>query len=372
MKRPKRRRTFLKASGAITIWAAGGQVWRAFGQGLPEVGEGPAFELWRTWRRDSREGPLALVHAAILSANAFNTQPWLFRIGDSKIELYADISRNLGAFDPYLREMFFSLGCALENLCLAAPPNGFKVSLSLIPGEIVAPTSNPKPELAARVELFKGPRMSSELFDAIPHRHTNRNAFDVARTVSPKFIDILANIAGKDEDVRLFLYTAEAERKAITEIIWEASTRLFSDPNVQRGTNPWYRATIEQLQRFRDGAYVGDSDLKSYVDQMMSGRLFGLIAVRERYDRPQTIRAGRVWQRAHLLATAHGLAARPANGAVEIIDHERQLNLEPQTAAKLARLTSDASWQPTFMFYMGHPTIPARASARRSMKDVLL
>ena len=235
-----RRRTFLKASGAITIWAAGGQVWRAFGQGLPEVGEGPAFELWRTWRRDSREGPLALVHAAILSANAFNTQPWLFRIGDSKIELYADISRNLGAFDPYLREMFFSLGCALENLCLAAPPNGFKVSLSLIPGELVAPTSNPKPELAARVELFKGPRMSSELFDAIPHRHTNRNAFDVARTVSPKFIDILANIAGKDEDVRLFLYTAEAERKAITEIIWEASTRLFSDPNVQRGTNPWY------------------------------------------------------------------------------------------------------------------------------------
>jgi len=37
---------------------------------------------------------------------------------------------------------------------------------------------------------------------------------------------------------------------------------------------------------------------------MMTGPLFGLIAVRDRYDRPQTIRAGRLWRRTHLVATA--------------------------------------------------------------------
>jgi hypothetical protein len=367
-----KRRTFLKGVGAVTILAAGGRVWRAFGQAEPEFGEGPAFELWRSWRRDSRHGPLALVHAAILGANAFNTQPWLFRVSDSRIDVYADTRRNLGAFDPYLREMFFSLGCAIENLCLAAPPNGLEASPSLIPGALAPPTANLKPDLAARIELTRRPRSSSELFEAIPHRHTNRNAFDGSREVSPKFIDTLAGLAGKDSDVRLFLHTTETDRKAITEIIWDSSKRLFADPAVQQGTKPWYRATIDQVQKLRDGAYVGDSDLKSYVDLMMSGRLFGLLAVRDRYDRPQTIRAGRVWQRAHLLATARGLAARPANGAVEIIDHERQMNLEPLTAPKLARLTGDASWQPTFMFYMGHPTVPARASARRSMDEVIL
>ena len=105
---------------------------------------------------------------------------------------------------------------------------------------------------------------------------------------------------------------------------------------------------------------------------MMSGRLFGLIAVRDRYDRPQTIRAGRVWQRAHLLATARDLAARPANGAVEIIDHEKRLHLEPKTSARLAQFTADISWQPTFMFYMDYPTRPAAASARRIVHDVLI
>ena len=73
----------------------------------------------------------------------------------------------------------------------------------------------------------------------------------------------------------------------------------------------------------------------------MSGRVFGLIAVRDRYDRPETIRAGRIWQRAHLLATARGLAARPANAAVEVIDNERRLNLEPKTSARLAQFTGD-------------------------------
>jgi len=66
------------------------------------------------------------------------------------------------------------------------------------------------------------------------------------------------------------------------------------------------------------------------------------------------------------------LAARPANGAVEIIDHEQRLQLEPKTTAKLAQFTRDASWQPTFMFYMGYATIPAVASARRSIQDVLI
>ena len=99
-----KRRNFLKGAGVVTILVAGGQIWRVYGQAAPEVGEGPAFEQWRDWEKETREGPLALVHAAILSSNAFNTQPWLFKVNSSRIEAYADTKRNLGAFDPYLRE----------------------------------------------------------------------------------------------------------------------------------------------------------------------------------------------------------------------------------------------------------------------------
>jgi hypothetical protein len=33
--------------------------------------------------------PLALVSAAILAANPHNTQPWLFQVSDSRIDLIA-------------------------------------------------------------------------------------------------------------------------------------------------------------------------------------------------------------------------------------------------------------------------------------------
>lgn len=374
-----KRRDFLKGAGAVTILVAGGQVWRVYAQDTSEFGEGPAFEPWREWGQESTEGTLALVHAAILSANAFNTQPWLFQVSESKIEIYADAKRNLGAFDPYLREMFFSLGCALENLCLAAPPNGFQTTVSFPPGKLEPIPANPKPELAARIRLSKVSPKADELFDAIPHRHTNRSPFDVNKEIPLDFVKSLAHVVSDDKDLRVFLYDQESKRKEIVDIIWDTSRRLVSDPAVSAGTKPWYRMDMEQVLKFRDGTYVGAQDPRSagpapmsYPDLMMTGRLFGIIAVRDRYDRPQTTRAGRIWQRAHLFATARGLAARPANGAVEIIDHERQLNLEPQTLTKLAQLTGDASWQPTFMFYMGYATVPALASARRSVQSVLL
>ena len=238
--------------------------------------------------------------------------------------------------------MFFSIGCALENLLLTARANGLEAKVTLLPGKLALPSREPKPELAVRIELSPGSRVASELFDAIPHRHTNRSIFDASRQIPGEFIHSITSVVHDDDKgIRLFLFVSEGDRKRIADAIWDASQSFIADPAVRRSTQPWYRSNVEQVQKFRDGAYIGDPDPASYVDSMMSGRVFGLIAVRDRYDRPETIRAGRIWQRAHLLATARGLAARPANAAVEVIDNERRLNLEPKTSARLAQFTGD-------------------------------
>lgn len=104
----------------------------------------------------------------------------------------------------------------------------------------------------------------------------------------------------------------------------------------------------------------------------MTGRLLGAIAVRDRYERSQNVSAGRIWQRAHLLATAHGLAARPANQAAELVDQERLHNKVPRAAAALAALTDDSAWQPTLIFYIRYATHEAHATVRRSVQDVLI
>jgi len=94
------RRSFLKGAGVITVVVMGGGVWRAYDQGVFSVGEGPAYEPWKDWRKDSNDGALALVRAAILAASPHNTQPWLFKVTSSSIELYIDTNRNTGPLIP--------------------------------------------------------------------------------------------------------------------------------------------------------------------------------------------------------------------------------------------------------------------------------
>ena len=105
---------------------------------------------------------------------------------------------------------------------------------------------------------------------------------------------------------------------------------------------------------------------------MLRAPLMGIITVRDRYDQENCLRAGRIWQRAHLLATARGFAGRPCNEAVEMIDYEKAHGEPAQRAQLLGELLGDTAWQPTFVFYMGYPTLTARASPRRPVENVVL
>lgn len=86
---------------------------------------------------------------------------------------HADIRRNLGASDPYLREMHFSFGCVSENLLLASATNDYKASLPLEPDKLGRTPAKREPVLIRRVELSASETVGSKLYDAIPHRHTN-------------------------------------------------------------------------------------------------------------------------------------------------------------------------------------------------------
>lgn len=159
----------------------------------------------------------------------------------------------------------------------------------------------------------------------------------------------------------------------------------------------WGRGRWSDVQKFRDGLTIDAAGLpplmaavakimprlpaertyRYWVEQTRDVHatktpLFGLIAVRDRYDQQQNLRAGRIWQRMHLWATARGLAAQPINQAVEVVDRERTLDKEPREVGLLAELTGDAAWRPTFMFRMGYPVRPAPPSPRRLVQDMLV
>jgi nitroreductase len=391
------RRPFLKGVGVVTVVVVGGGVWRAYDQGVFSSGQGPAYEPWKDWRNNSSDGALALVRAAILAASPHNTQPWLFKVTNSSIELNIDTKRNVGALDPYLREEHIGMGCALENLMLAAAANGYAATVTLLPGKLGPIPAEPKPELLARVELASGKHEETELYDAIPGRHTNRTTYSPQKPIPSQFVDTLSRLASDEPDVKIFLFTADADRKKIVEISSAANSEIYSDPDVKRGSDQWIPINWGEVQKFHDGLTIDAFGLppiatgvakmmplwilrraatrgakNDYSDLMLSAPLIGIIAVHDRYDREHCLRAGRIWQRAHLLATARGLAGRPCNESVEMIDHEKALGKPALRASLLGEVLGDATWQPTFVFYMGYPKWTAHASPRRSIESVIL
>jgi nitroreductase len=383
------RRAFLKGAGAAAALSAGGGCWYAYDRGVFSAGEGPAYQPWTDWRGNS-EGAMALVHAAILAASPHNTQPWLFRVGDSFIELYIDPKRNVGALDPFLREEHLGMGCALENLLLAARANGYTATTTLMPGGLDAAPAELRPELVARVDLAPGTREQSELYNAIPLRHTNRSLYQRHRPVPAGVVSRLSGLPNEDESVRIFLFTGEAERQRIARVSSAASSALYSDPHVAAASEQWVRLQWNEVQEYRDGLTIdafglspvaavfaktmptellnriaSKSQNNGYAERMIAAPLIGFICVRDRYDRAQCLQAGRVWQRAHLFATARGIAARPCNEAVEMVDHERMQGRAANCLSHLTEITGDSSWQPTFLFLMGYGTETALPSPRR-------
>jgi nitroreductase len=391
------RRSFLKGAGVVTVAVVGGVVWRAYDQGAFSVGEGPAYQPWKDWRTDSQSGPLALVRAAILAASPHNTQPWLFKITNSSIELYLDPKRNVGALDAYLREEHIGMGCALQNLQLAAAANGYQPMVTTLPGKLSLIPADPAPKLLARVDLVPGKPEESELYDAIPHRHTNRSPYIPQKPLPPDFVDALYRLTRDEADVKLFLFTAEADRRKLAAITSASNDVIYSDPEVERGSGRWIRSRWSGVQKFRDGLSIDAFGLPplatavfktmplwldrwivshgprdGYSKLMLRASLMGIITVRDRYDQENCLRAGRIWQCAHLLATAHGVAGRPCNEAVEMIDYERAHERPALRTAQLGELIGEPAWQPTFVFYMGYPTLTAAASPRRPVQYVVL
>src|ERR1700694_3116342 len=177
------RRRLLQTAGGACVVLVAGTLYRAYDQGVFNTGQGSAYGAWREWDTEAGGVPLALVRAAVLATNAHNTQPWLFHVSSDRIDLYAVLNRNIGTIDSLRREMYISLGCALENLTLAAAAHGWTPTVLLM----ADPTDQ---TLAARVDLPPDQSPVSPLYAEIPARPTTRPAY-TARVMAPEALQAL-------------------------------------------------------------------------------------------------------------------------------------------------------------------------------------
>jgi len=388
------RRTFLQGV-ASTAAVGGGAVWYTYYNGVFGAEEGSAYSAWAPPAVEDGPQLLGLVRSAILASSPHNTQPWRFRVGAQFVELYLQPARSVKGLDPYLREAHIGMGCALENLCLASAARGYSARVSLSSGKLDS-ASPASLQMVARVDLSPEHAQMDELYRAIPHRHTNRNPYDPQRPLPSGFAQELQSVSSCFNDTRLFVFEDSAPRNALARVSAAANLELYSDPAVEGGNQQWIRWRQSDIENYKDGLTIDNFGLsplavaaaklspecmlkrmaapsqrsRMYQSQMQTARLIGIIAVKDRMDVPLSLQAGRVWQRAHLFATARGVAARPCNEAIEMIDYERAAGLETKRLAQLNTITHEPSWQPTFLFLMGFPTRAAHLSPRRPVEKV--
>ena len=387
--RTARRRTILKVAGVAAAGLTATGVWRAWDQGVFSSSEGPAYAPWETWRSDAPSPVHRMVRAAVLAANPHNSQPWRFRVTATSVDLFADHTRNIGAIDPYLREMHVGLGCALENLLLSAPASGFGHELVLLP----TPSD---PAHVASVQLAPQTLPVSPLYDAIPRRHTNRGAYD-KRPVSTSLLEEMQTFGSDLPLVTVKWIASPDARRQFGELIVEATQAIIADPEQSRDSAAWFRGNWQEIQQRCDGLTVDAQALPGWLRvaakvlppasqaqaddiwlnatrdvQVATAAAFGIILARDAGDNANRIQGGRLWQRMQLHGVTRGVAMQPLNQLPERADRERSLKSKSRFGNALKDLTADAGWQALMPFRLGYPTLVPLPSPRRGIQEVTI
>lgn len=274
-----------------------------------------------------------LVHYATLAANSHNAQGWRFRQTAAGVAILPDMARALPVADADHHHLYASLGCAAENLMLAAGATGRSAAIDFVAsGE-------------GQVEVALGQDGSRDpLFDAILSRQCTRSDYD-GRAVP--LADLAAlEAAARVPGAEVMLITDPARMAQVLDLILAANTAQVSDPAFAAELKSWMRFNARSAAETGDGLYAvatGNPALPTPLGRFMFDRFFTVSAENDRYarqvrssaglaiihsdrdDPAHWVQAGRACQRFALQATALGLRQAHLNQPVEVAAIRPQL-----------------------------------------------
>ena len=367
--------------GSIGVGSAvivGGGIGKAAQNGLFSAGEGDGFTAWD----ESLEGMSGIAAAGVLAASSHNTQPWSFRVSDDGIDVLGDSKRLMGAADPRLRELHISLGCAIENMAVAAAAQGLATDVEIVRGGS---------EHFARLTFAPGlvDAAYAALAEQIPLRSTNRGAYDADRAPGSPERDIFS--ACLTGDVSLKLLSSAEERSAFSALTVAATGVHVADEKMQRDSHAWYRMTQAEVERYQDGitidgaaaGIVGTTFLKMFpptpdaFDEQWAkvtgethcatAPMFGLLVAGAVGDHAAWIAAGRAYQRIQLEATRLGIATHPLSQSLAVRDRDLAVGTRNEFAEGLD-VYADGG-EVVLAFRLGYPKADVPRSPRRALAD---
>lgn len=334
--------------------------------------ESAAAQVWRIGTLQGLEVAALhteLVRYATLAPSSHNTQCWKFRLDDGAITILPDFARRCPAVDPDDHHLFVSLGCAAENLVIAAAALGLRAE----PSFDAASDS-------VRIALEPAPAVESPLFRAMAERQSTRGEYD-SRPLAP---DELAQLerAGTTERVTMLLLTARPKLELVLEYVVQGNTAQMNDKAFVDELKAWIRFSGHDAVWLGDGLFAASSG-NPVVPAWLGGLMFGLFftpkAENDKYaklmrssagvavfvgvadDKAHWVEVGRACERFLLQATTMGVRCAFVNQPVEVAA------LRPQFASFLGV----GAQRPDLVLRFGRgPKLPP--SLRRPVQAVIV
>jgi hypothetical protein len=171
-----------------------------------------AFDVLKT----SEEKLRFLLRFAVLAPSSHNSQPWKFEVVGGLIKIAPESSRRLPKSDTNDRQLFISLGCALQNILIAADYYGYQASTEYSNDGVVV-------HLA---EVKNAQRDSKHLIFSILERRSNRNPYEASQPDT----QLLEKIKHLSSDaLHIHLVDDIAGREKIARVVIDAGIVAMND-----------------------------------------------------------------------------------------------------------------------------------------------
>ncbi len=187
-----------------------------------------------------------LLRYTILAPSTHNTQPWLFKVQKNICSVYFDPQLKLKYADPKSRDLYISIGCAIENLVIAAKYYGQKT-------EIIYSADDNVGNLIATVsfEDEEDKKDLSSLIKTILHRTNARGPF-IREKIDQSYIAKLKDLISRwsEDGINVKIITTPAEIEKIASLTQQGMRLAHSDKNFRREMSRWI---ISNYSRRNDG-----------------------------------------------------------------------------------------------------------------------
>ncbi|NGP89727.1 Acg family FMN-binding oxidoreductase [Fodinibius halophilus] len=313
-----------------------------------------------------------LVEYGIQAPSGHNTQPWLFSLKEGEIRIYPDFDRAMPVVDSDHHELFISLGCAAENIAIAATSMGLRPRITVMRSKEDRDYISVALKRDSTIEV-------DELVDAIKIRQTRRNKYE-DKEVPQEELQALEN-SFDFRGVEVLTFVGKREMKEIKPFILSASSKQFEDRKFIEELLQWTRFSDQNAKLEGDGlrakclglpsmpSFVGTTLMKHLISAKSEARRWsqlidasaGLMLFAVTHNNiTHWVRLGRAFQRFALTATKLGISHAHVNMPCE----------EPKIREALAYRLNLVGLTPLMLIRFGYSdTMPY--SERRDVEEVI-